>query len=433
MVDTLETPCTYDLNLTYESREKRESQESKSCIPIISDNQTYYTMTINEDAIDEHWVETDDEKQLFFDDTPYQEVTLPWSFPYYGHEISHIFISRAGLVSMSPVPEDNRPVDFMAPFFVKVTSYTSAVFFDTKEDKFIIEWRDVYIRELSEDSVTGGPCQFQVIGLKDGTIRSLYKKLPTGIIDNRFFIGIHGAVTLSLPEKARVLFQHLKISHEDIHEGTVLNFALKPYCVMANKSQLCKTNDIDFFCKHCHFSKHCTFSTDRLVSEWLYHHCSDKIPDRCNISVSENNSVPISGDDGISRHEDKQTAALKDDTISDPEHHGISIPEDKRIADPADDRIAGPANNNASGPGDQRRSSTPMLIVLMIVATLVLMIFVGGGCYYVYSHTTTSSGRWCINHRPSRWMSFCLNQNGKSTTEDLVDSIPRNGDEIHDY
>ena len=76
--------------------------------------------------------------------------------------IDQVYISTAGVVTMAKDNEHSQVSHYISPFLGPFdTSYSdnSAIYFEISDEKFIVEWRNVFLRAASRTENIG-PFQF---------------------------------------------------------------------------------------------------------------------------------------------------------------------------------------------------------------------------------------------------------------------------------
>lgn len=264
-----------------QNRERRQTFHKKTnCRPLIQDNETYYSMEIFEDVVDDYWTDIIGEgKQIDSSSQTYPRIDLPFKFSFYGRPINHVFASTLGVLSMSEHPNETQPSHFIAPLFAHFINYTAAAFYESQGDKFVIEWREVFMNN-------SGPNLFQTAVFQNGTIMFLYKKIGRDVPRKRFMSSISSGLVLELNGtagvKALIKYQPLVVNPEDIKTGNVVIFTPLSLCELSEDTQLCETRHVSFYCKHCRVTRHCPWSTtDKPIQQWLHSYCKNTKPPGC--------------------------------------------------------------------------------------------------------------------------------------------------------
>lgn len=125
--------------------------------------------------------ETGDLVEGLFDDLMVGPFTLPFTFPYYGQEKNHYWISPNGVISfdeqMIPfvngeIPTNSNYVDFIAWFWddLKMDSTLSRVYVQNYDSKTVVQFTKMVHYPGTESFITG-----QVIMMMNGTILIKYR------------------------------------------------------------------------------------------------------------------------------------------------------------------------------------------------------------------------------------------------------------------
>jgi len=111
---------------------------------------------------------------LNLEDDDYEEVSLPWSFPFYGVNKTSLKISSNGYLtfgidgsdySNDPIPDPTEPNDLIAPFWDDLNPESGGqiyYYYDDANERFIVEWYEV------PHYFYGGPYTFEAILYPDG-------------------------------------------------------------------------------------------------------------------------------------------------------------------------------------------------------------------------------------------------------------------------
>jgi len=134
---------------------------------------------------------------LNLDDDDYAQVSLPWTFSFYGSGKSSVKISSNGYLtfgadgsdySNDPIPDTTDPDDFIAPFWDDLNpSYGGQVYYyyDSENDVFIAEWYQV------PHWGGGGTYTFEAILYPSGMIKYQYQSMSGTL--NSATIGIENS------------------------------------------------------------------------------------------------------------------------------------------------------------------------------------------------------------------------------------------------
>ena len=254
-----------------------EECEPYECVPTISDYMDYYIVTKTNGSMDKFWIElNDDSKHHEMSTGPgaSEKVNLTFGFPFYGHTINEIHVSTAGVMSMG--------TDNIVPYigsFNPGHSNDSAIHIETRDDMFIVEWRNVFLRGATP---TGdiGPFRFQVILEKDGTIMFLYQTVPQDA--PHYQTALHSGIKVYTTRiNALVQFKGTEIASEDIHDGSVIVFTPESMCNLARNSKICHARNTLFHCKDCEVTKNCSVEAYQRTHEWLEENCETQLPEEC--------------------------------------------------------------------------------------------------------------------------------------------------------
>lgn len=348
------------------------SNATDRCIPTISDQQDYYKMVKTNGSFDYYWIELAEDRKhhgLSLSSGAYETVNLTFGFPFFGHIVSQVQISTAGIISMVADNHESRVSHYITPFlghFNPSRSSNSAILFESRNEVFIIEWRNVLLR-TSNETENPGPFQFQSVINRNGTIMFLYKKVPLIAIPHTTFAGLHSGVYVKDKAiNAFVSYRAIDLFKDDLRENTVITFSPKSMCDLATHSKTCNARGVRFYCKDCNITKHCDYRTFKGTHKWLENNCNTAIPEECN-------------------------------------------------------------------KGDETSGSLTKTIVITVFAIVILVFLavLSGWFYYAYTRPTSPSGRWLISHRPSQWIGLIKNR--RSATDDTISSTSKDDDDDPGY
>ncbi|XP_052257567.1 plexin domain-containing protein 1-like isoform X38 [Dreissena polymorpha] len=362
---------------------------------IAHDDHSYYkSLTIKQSNIADYWVELKDAKgHQTLSDSHRTAVTasLPFMFLFYGHPVTNVTIATGGFLYMSPfIHKFLTATQYVAPLMANFDTITggenSSVIFKQVANKFVVEWRDVYL----QDQNGSGTFQFQVILHMNGSIVFVYKQLPLRVynisdVNHSVKVGLSDAFyydTLYVDEKGiskkrRTIYEYHRVllNTSDIREGTVVILHPLPTCNQYSECESCVNSKIGFTCKWCGVINRCSDSVDWYRQEWLDQGC-----------------VHLSGSANCSQIPTRAPQAQTSSTSTVKDIYLTSM-----TTEPAADY-----NSQQKADVQSASQSTVAIIVIVIVFVLVLIGGVGGWMYYAYTHPTTASGMWLMEHRPSQ-------------------------------
>lgn len=321
----------------------------------IYDDRRYYRTEHLTGVVSSHWIEIgDDAKHQNLSQSPggYSEVNATFEFQFYGHTIKRIYLSTAGILSMSSFAEDRIPTHYICPYlghFNPSLYMESSIFFESRDDMFVVEYRNVRLREAADL----GPFTLETIVYSNGTIKFLYKKLPriqkflnNATLAQDLIVGLVGSVNLQIAGINIAAYYHAEfINPQKLYGGDVVIFHPLPTCSEAKNCHTCVSRNLKFDCSWCGKTKTCYDSLDQYTEEFVASGCASEITSNCT---------------------------------------GYRKTVETTV----------PATASSSS------SVTTILIVVIVLAVIGLL---GGLFFYAYRHPESSAGRWLIEHRPSLW------------------------------
>lgn len=219
----------------------------------------------------------------------------------------------------------------------------SFIFYKDFGHKFVVEWRDIFLQDQNHTE----PFSFQTTLHTNGTIYFAYKQIPVDIqnIERKNHpvkVGVSDAFyidTIYGGVQRRTIYEYHRVEVDitRIQSNTVVILEPLTTCNIAKDCYTCLSQDDNFDCKWCQKVRRCSDGIDWLRQEWR--------DQGCEIQSSRSN---------------------------------CSYRESQKGANTA--TIAG-----------------------AVVAVLILVLLIVGGVwfFYAYTHPTSASGQWMINHRPS--------------------------------
>lgn len=240
---------------------------------------------------------------------------------------------------------------YIAPLmanFETSSSDDSNIFYKQKGDEFIIEWHNVILKDQSKD----GSFVFQTKLKSDGRIIFVYKTLPLPIQNistdqHPVKIGLSDAFynDTFLPEygiKRRTIIEYHRVAFakEQIEQGTVIILTPLPTCNILTDCGTCA---------------HADLAGVKFSCKWC-----DKVS-RCS--------------DGMDWYRQNW------------EQQGCK------------------AQNTSDGrckSADKGASSSVAAIVTVVLVVALLLAAIGFWILYAYTHPTSPSGMWLMEHRPSQ-------------------------------
>lgn len=343
------------------SRYRRQVHlRNDACIPKIQDNETYYSKAIIHEALGDYWIDIQGEETTLHHLNASYEL-IPFSFPFFGQTVSHMYPSTLGFLSMHELRKESENIPLthqIAPFFSHHIKTPAAAFYIERDDKAVFEWKDVFLHGHN-DTRAG---HFQIIIQRNGTIVFLYRQLPKHNANDGVMVGLYSALLFELKGLGGISvvigFQPASVDPAEIKEGTVVIFNPLSSCNLSMDAQLCETPHISFYCKHCHVITHCAWETDSHVLDWMRQYCTNK----------------------------KRLGCETIDTTSASDKHDTSL--------------------------------SFVIVIAVVVVVLIILSVLGGWIYYAYRHPISASGRWLIEHRPSQWKSLCWKRFESSRKDD---------------
>ncbi|GFS07359.1 plexin domain-containing protein [Elysia marginata] len=313
---------------------------------VIHDWHKYYESSIFKDSVSDFWVELQSTpKHQTLSDGHRVAVVIPlrFTFYFYGHPVSNVTVATGGFIYMSPfLHQWLTATQYIAPLMANFDpsfAEGSSIFYKSFDTHFIVEWRDVVLK----DQNSTGKFSFQAILRDDSSITFVYKTIPVAVSDisseqHPVKIGLSDAY---YNDTYLPTFNVKKRTIYEYHKVNVPTNTIKSGTVVILKS-LPTCNRLDS-CDTC--TKHTNVSFD---CRWCNKigRCSD-------------------GLDWFRQHWD----------------------------------IHGCEETN----GKCKDKKFPVAVVVVVVLAIVGLVgTLIGWVYFAYTHPTSKSGMWLMEHRPSQ-------------------------------
>ncbi|MCP4711709.1 MAG: fibronectin type III domain-containing protein, partial [Planctomycetes bacterium] len=166
------------------------------------------------DSFGYHWIDSDEPNGPVFNwtdisdagteinlgDDAYQQVTLPFDFPFYDNLKTNVKISSNGYLTFGNsggtwqndnIPDTSQPNDYIAPFWDDLNPNDGGsihYLHDTLQNKFIVQYTDLPHHSYGGP---GGPYTFQVILMPNGRI--VFQYLEMASLLNSATVGIENS------------------------------------------------------------------------------------------------------------------------------------------------------------------------------------------------------------------------------------------------
>merc|ERR1719239_479593 len=260
--------------------------------------------------------------------------------------------------------------------------------YQSKDDHFIVEWKQMHL----QDQKTNDGFHFQAILFANNTIKFVYKNVPKSVntISNNKHpvkIGLSDAYyndtyVEKYDIKRRTIYEYHKvvlnqsriISNSIVYMNPVITCNTLKTCTACTKHA-----SIDFDCKWCNRIGCCSDGMDWYRQHWKMQDCSNAHTD--NTSACSSLPKPI---------------------------HPNLDPHDTNMYD----------RQQCKGSDCESKSPVTTVVVVLVIAFLIALIGgIGFWVYYAYTHPTSKSGMWLMEHRPSQLgakIKFWKNSNSSS-------------------
>ena len=211
-----------------------------------------------------------------------KKVQLPLNYTFYGQSLGSVTIVTGGFLYTSEflhqwLTATNYIAPLMANFDTAIAGYRSLILYKSYDSKFVVEWKDVFLKEQNETA--DEPFKFQCIVHQNGTIVFLYKNIPIPVseistVEHPVKIGLSDAFYVDTNISGiirRTIYEYhtVELDQRLIEEGTVVILTPLPTCNTATDCDTCITMKTGFSCTWCPAVNRCSDGIDRHREEWL--------------------------------------------------------------------------------------------------------------------------------------------------------------------
>ncbi|BFZ02525.1 hypothetical protein BsWGS_05564 [Bradybaena similaris] len=346
---------------------------------IIHDHHKYYTSDIISKNFTEYWVELENaprHETLSSSHRVAAVFSLKFGFYFYGHKVTNVTVATGGFLYMSPfLHQWLTATQYIAPLMANFDpsfSAQSSIYVQSEDNRFIAEWKNVVLK----DQNTTGRFHFQAILQDDSTIKFLYKSVPFSVknISNEEHpvkVGVSDAYynDTYIPEsniKRRTIYEYHKVALPLglVTTETVIILKPLPTCNRLTDCATCVVHlGVQFDCKWCNTLGRCSDRLDWYRQHWDREGCQNSHTTDAKIC----SSLP---------------------------------PPPRHIADPL--RTSFIEDPCSDGKCSKKSEFPVAVIVIVIVIICGLLAGLAGWVYYAYTHPTSGSGMWLMEHRPSQ-------------------------------
>ncbi|XP_005090463.2 plexin domain-containing protein 2 isoform X1 [Aplysia californica] len=393
-------------------------------------------------------------------------IPLKFDFRFYGHEIKNVTVATGGFIYMSPfLHQWLTATQYIAPLmanFDPSLSVNSSIYYESLDTQFTVEWKNVML----QDQQSKGQFHFQASLFPDSSIQFAYKSVPSlvsSISKSKHPVkaGLSDAYynDTYLPQydiKRRTIYEYHKVALNQtlIRTGSVIKIIPVKTCNTLASCDTCSSHtDVVFDCKWCNKIGRCSDGMDWYRQHWNLQGCKEtstsdveecpevtakgftpttvvQLPSELTTKLPITAALPT-----------KLTTAQKPELTSwfarptfrprpmkttsrpptmKPTFRTTIKPTTRRSATtkPLTKFPPKQMTTTKTDPGrldsdsvymcaggrckDDDKKQTTVIVVLVVAFILVLVGAAGGWVYYAYTHPTSRSGMWLMEHRPSQ-------------------------------
>ncbi|VDI26651.1 Hypothetical predicted protein, partial [Mytilus galloprovincialis] len=151
-----------------------------------TDTHQYYNSTVIHDGNGVYWDELENHNtHVVLSDAKYLSsagLELPFTMPFYGHNISKVQLTTGGFIYMAPfVHKFLTYSQYVAPLMANFDTQTdnSDILYKKYNDSVVIEWRNLHLN----DQRFHGQFRFQAKLFQNGSIMLVYQTIPAPVMN----------------------------------------------------------------------------------------------------------------------------------------------------------------------------------------------------------------------------------------------------------
>eukprot|EP00092_Neocalanus_flemingeri_P019699 GFUD01021335.1.p1 GENE.GFUD01021335.1~~GFUD01021335.1.p1 ORF type:complete len:1268 (-),score=248.81 GFUD01021335.1:181-3984(-) len=202
-------------------------------------------------------------------------VELPFSFNFYAHPVSKIFIFPSGYISTS-IEKEEHSTKYIAPMKANLDPYHDessglSYWIDKRNSSISVEWRNA----IAKDLAIRIPFTFRVKIWSSGLIEFTYQNLGFDLahllpFDKDFRIGIGDSV-----KSFGMVFNYhsVDIPRDMIKDKTKVTLRPLPTCTTRTSCDECVQANLNFHCFWCPSIKKCLSGIDFHRAEYVNENC----------------------------------------------------------------------------------------------------------------------------------------------------------------
>ncbi|GFO14764.1 plexin domain-containing protein 2, partial [Plakobranchus ocellatus] len=429
---------------------------------IIHDMHKYYASTIHKGKFDSFWVElesTPRHQTLSDGHRVAVVIQLPFTFYFYGHPVTNVTVATGGFIYMSPfLHQWLTATQYIAPLMANFDpsfAESSSIYYKSYVNQFIVEWRDVVLK----DQNSTGKFSFQAILKDDSSITFVYKTVPVEVSQissdqHPVKIGLSDAYynDTYLPQfnvKKRTIYEYHKVvvPTNTIMSGTVVVLKSLPTCNRLNDCDSCTMHtNVSFDCRWCNKIGRCSDGLDWFRQHWDIHGCKRtnySAIDQCPSTQQSTEAIAtnilqhstITQSPITSTFTTATTTSTTTTTTTKSTSPGSAVGSDSKVVPCAQTNDTNecpqpqvittatttrkpqvvtttrkPTMGSTSemksgcdnGKCESKKDFPVAVIVVVVLGLLGLIGCVGAWVFYAYTHPTSRSGMWLMEHRPSQ-------------------------------
>ncbi|XP_022099934.1 plexin domain-containing protein 2-like [Acanthaster planci] len=260
---------------------ERESHQYYSSSYISGDPKYYIDLETEESfTVIPHWKLSDSHLTAAV-------VNLPFTFTFYGHNVTKAYIATGGFIYLGTVfHELIAATQYVAPLmgnFDPSINDSAIIRYANNGTAFTVEWNGVHVQH----NIEAGSFTFQTTLMKDGRIIFAYKHIPTSplAIDggngHKVTVGVSdGFYIEDTTNLVRYIYRYhvVELAKELVIDKSAFILTPLPTCNQQSGScEMCLGNKLaDFDCGWCSALNTCSSGFDRNRQEWIDAGCDQE-------------------------------------------------------------------------------------------------------------------------------------------------------------
>ncbi|XP_072179325.1 plexin domain-containing protein 2-like [Diadema setosum] len=225
------------------------------------------------------------------------EVSLPFQFPFYGHNLTKVYIATGGFLSLSTFFHQHlSATQYIAPLmgnFDPSLNDSSRIRYGYNDTSFTVEWDDIHVQHVQ----SVGRFTFQTTLMSDGRIIFAYGKVSADVDDirggngHKVTVGLADGYYIDKPlypgslliQRTIYHYHNVWLNETLVKGGAAFVLQPLPTCNLYKSCSECleMRAAIQFDCGWCSKIGRCSSGFDRNRQDWLDADCPENAQEEC--------------------------------------------------------------------------------------------------------------------------------------------------------